>query len=326
MGNKVSPRLEDVPPPPVEDSYQLHSEDKKRTIWCKQWKPNNIEKARCMLYICHGLGEHIMVYDELAKLFAQKYDAIVFGHDHVGHGRSSGEPRCYMESLNILEQDMAMHIDEVYKKYHTNQEKLPLFVFAHSMGGAVSLLYMIRRQVDQRYPGGLRGGLMLMGPLISLSQASLVLQAKQYITKIVRPILPSWVPVTQLPFEDCVSEPSVAEEFNRDPLRYHGWIHMGTACAMLDAIDEIHKGVKSFETPFFISHGSADKLCCVKASRKFAEDAPAKVKICKIYENGAHCLLHEFSSGIRERLLKDLFEWMDMRFKELQALAAPKKE
>lgn len=88
--------------------------------------------------------------------------------DAVGHGRSSGEPRCYMESLNILEQDMAMHIDEVYKKYHTNQEKLPLFVFAHSMGGAVSLLYMIRRQVDQRYPGGLRGGLMLMGPLISL--------------------------------------------------------------------------------------------------------------------------------------------------------------
>ncbi|OQR73409.1 monoglyceride lipase-like [Tropilaelaps mercedesae] len=112
-----------------------------------------------------------MVYDTLAKLLAQKYDALVFGHDHVGHGRSSGEPRAYVESLNILEQDMAMHIDEVYAKLRTDQEKLPLFVFGHSMGGAVSLLYAIRRNFGPEYPGGLRGGLMLMAPLISLSNS-----------------------------------------------------------------------------------------------------------------------------------------------------------
>lgn len=86
----------------------------------------------------------------------------------VGHGRSSGEPRAFVESLNILEEDMAMHIDEVYAKYQKDQEKLPLFVFGHSMGGAVSLLYTMRRQLGQQYPGGLRGGLMLMGPLINL--------------------------------------------------------------------------------------------------------------------------------------------------------------
>ncbi|OQR70015.1 monoglyceride lipase-like [Tropilaelaps mercedesae] len=48
MGNRVSPRLEDVSLPAVEDSYELLSKDNNRKLWCKQWKPNNIEKPRAL--------------------------------------------------------------------------------------------------------------------------------------------------------------------------------------------------------------------------------------------------------------------------------------
>ncbi|OQR71957.1 monoglyceride lipase-like [Tropilaelaps mercedesae] len=151
-----------------------------------------------------------------------------------------------------------------------------------------------------------------------------MLQIKQYIMRIMRPILPNWLPVTTLLFEDCVTETTVAEEFNRDPLRFHGWLQMGMVTALMDAVDDIHGSASSFETPLFIAHGSADRLCCAKASKKFVEDAPAKFKACKIYENGAHCLLHEFKSKIRDRMLEDLFQWLDTRFKDLESLATAK--
>lgn len=77
---------------------------------------------------------------------------------------------------------------------------------------------------------------------------SLVIQAKQYLTRLIRPILPSWLPVTSLPYEDCVTESRVAEEFNRDPLRHHGWIHMGTLSALLDAIDVSNIPIASTQT------------------------------------------------------------------------------
>ena len=81
-------------------------------------------------------------------------------HVLVSHGRSEGQPRAYTDSLNTFVSDVHMHIDEVYQKLQKTPEELPLFVFGHSMGGAISLLYA------QESPKRLTGGLMLMGPLI----------------------------------------------------------------------------------------------------------------------------------------------------------------
>ncbi|XP_003742665.1 monoglyceride lipase [Galendromus occidentalis] len=307
MGNKVSPSPDDLPP--VEDSYELLCKDGKRKIWCKQWKPNNIEKARCAIYICHGLGEHCMVYDFIAKIWAQKYDALVMANDHMGHGRSEGQPRAYTDSLSTFVSDVHMHIEEAYQKLQKTPEELPLFIFGHSMGGAISLL------LARENPKRITGGLMLMGPLIEYSTYNLANLIKYHLTKTIGSILPANMPASPLLYTDCVSEPEQAAEFNKDPLRYHGWIRFGIVRAMFKAVEEIRDMADKFDVPIFLGHGTADKLCCPTAAQIFIDKAASKVKTLKIYQGGAHCLFHEFKSGIRNDLIRDLDEWLHDRMK-----------
>lgn len=37
-----------------------------------------------------------------------------------------------------------------------------------------------------------------------------------------------------------------------------------------------------------------------------------------MYQGGNHCLFHEFKSGIRNELIRDLDEWLDARFKAIE--------
>lgn len=310
MGNKVSPAVNEMPI--IEDSYELMSQDNSRKIWCKQWKPNNKEKARCAIYICHGLGEHCMVYDSFAKMLAQKFDALVFANDHMCHGRSEGEPRAYTESLNTFVMDMQLHVKEVYSKLDRDQGCLPFFIFGHSMGGAISTLFCMN------FPQLVTGGVMLMGPLFDLSQASLMLQIKYHASKLFLRVLPLCLPVGGLSYTDCVTEERFVKEFQDDPFRFHGTLKIGLVAALLNGIEEIQSKLSTFTVPLFIGHGTLDRLCCVEASKKFYEGAPSPVKCLKIYEKGAHCLLHEFKSGIRDQLIEDVSSWMTARLETLE--------
>jgi alpha-beta hydrolase superfamily lysophospholipase len=307
MGNKVSPSGAGNSAP-IEDSYEIISDDN-RKIWCKQWRPKSMEKIRCAVYICHGLGEYCITpaYDALAKMFAQRYDAIVFANDHMGHGRSEGTPRAYTDSLYKFVDDMHLHIKEVYGKLELSQRKTPLYLFGHSMGGAISTLFTLK------HPHLVTGGVMLMGPLFDLSQQSWELQFKYHLTHCLKSILPSSLPVAPLLYSDCVSEPEIGKQFDQDPHRFHGWIKMGIVAAMIYAIKEMHERNSDFTAPLFISHGTSDKLCCVQASKDFYEKASSKIKTLKLYEKGAHCLLDEYKSGIRDKLVTDIQVWMDAR-------------
>lgn len=60
-----------------------------KTLVATYWRPKVEVKAG--MFLCHGYGEYISpIYDELAE-FLSSHGILVFGHDHVGHGRSSGQ-------------------------------------------------------------------------------------------------------------------------------------------------------------------------------------------------------------------------------------------
>ncbi|GFR97725.1 monoglyceride lipase [Elysia marginata] len=49
-------------------------------IYCKYWS-TELESPRALVFVCHGAGEHVGPYTQLAELFTTQ-NFYVFGHDH----------------------------------------------------------------------------------------------------------------------------------------------------------------------------------------------------------------------------------------------------
>ena len=59
------------------------SDNNDRKIYTRMWLPEG--KAKALLFISHGFGEHCNRYNNEALAF-NKAGILVFAHDHQGHG------------------------------------------------------------------------------------------------------------------------------------------------------------------------------------------------------------------------------------------------
>lgn len=62
--------------------------------------------------------------------------------------------------------------------------------------------------------------------------------------------------------------------------------------------------------PFFVLHGTADKVTDPLASQDLYNEAASKYKDIKLYEGFLHDLLFEPE---REEIAQDIIDWMEMR-------------
>ena len=63
-----------------------------------------------LLFLCHGYGEHLEWYGELAAHLASEKHLLVFGHDHVGHGLSDGERALVTNLDEVYVNDVFLHV------------------------------------------------------------------------------------------------------------------------------------------------------------------------------------------------------------------------
>lgn len=61
-----------------------------------------------------------------------------YGHDHVGHGRSTGL-RGYFPSFRSLVDDLLSHIRIIDERDSLTENHKPIFLIGHSMGGTVAI-------------------------------------------------------------------------------------------------------------------------------------------------------------------------------------------
>ncbi|KAK2571458.1 Monoglyceride lipase [Acropora cervicornis] len=118
-------------------------------IFTKYWKPIG-EKARALIFIAHGFGEHCSRYETLGTALAEE-GFLAFSHDHskylilpvkaiLGHGRSEGE-RAQIQDFSYYVRDVFTHIDQVAAE----NTGIPIFMFGHSMGGPITILSIFKR-------------------------------------------------------------------------------------------------------------------------------------------------------------------------------------
>ncbi|MBP5269557.1 MAG: alpha/beta hydrolase [Clostridia bacterium] len=118
--------------------------------------------AKRSVIILHGYTEGVVKYREFVKYLLDN-GSDVYLYDQRGHGRSTRDvpdkTLTHVERFTDYVDDLSAFVEKIVPK------DMPVFLFAHSMGGAVASLYLERR------PGTVAGA-VLSSPMISPSTGS----------------------------------------------------------------------------------------------------------------------------------------------------------
>ena len=117
------------------------------------------ENAKANIVVLHGFTEFTKKFAETVYYFTH-FGFNVFIYDHRGHGNSYHSLKdphlAHVDSFDDYVKDLECYMDKIVSKVSPG---LPCYMFAHSMGCAVGLLYM------QKYPDSFEKA-VLSSPLI----------------------------------------------------------------------------------------------------------------------------------------------------------------
>jgi alpha-beta hydrolase superfamily lysophospholipase len=209
------------------------------------WDDPDSDPSRVVV-IAHGYGEHVGRYDHVADELVAR-GAAVYGPDHLGHGRSDGEP--------VLVTDFERVVDDLHVVVELARQShpgLPIVLVGHSMGGLIATRYA------QRHGGGL-AGLVLSGPAIGLG-----------------PVFAGWLAAADLPADPIdvavlSRDPAVGEAYAEDPLVWHGGWKRTTVEAFQRADEAVAAGVGFGALPVLYIHGEADELVPMMLAQPMVE-------------------------------------------------------
>ncbi|XP_042212007.1 monoglyceride lipase-like [Homarus americanus] len=271
--------------------------NKGKRIHCSYWRPSDDVQIRGLVFICHGFGEHLQWYEDLA-LRLTATGLLAFGHDHVGHGRSEGV-RGYVDSVDDYVTDVLQNYDDVRSGY----PGLPCFIVGHSMGGMITIKCGLARP---HY----FDGVVLMGPLIKANSAEAT-PPKIFLARLVARILP-YLAVAKLKLDHVTRDEDMKSRMRKDPLRYQGGIRARWAMAGIETLLYFENHIPEVEWPFLILHGEKDQLCAPEGSQMLLDQAKSSDKTLKMFPLAYHHLYLELPE-VRHEALQDTVDWITAR-------------
>ncbi|XP_071439146.1 monoglyceride lipase-like [Hetaerina americana] len=261
-------------------------------LYGRYWKPKGQPKV--LVCMVHGFGEYLVSYHEVSMALA-KEGCLVFGHDHMGHGRSGGE-RATQTCIENFADDVIRHA----KKMQSHFPRTPIFLVGHSMGGMITLM-----TVEKEPP--LFKGIVLVGPFISMHW-SITLPIQKLLASLVCRISPG-LTVGRIGVEYVTSDELNREKIKNDPLWWNGSIKAQMAVAFMNGINRLAAIMDKFDIPMLIIHGEKDMLCDPEGSKRLHSASKAKDKEIKIYADALHHLYLE-TKEIREMAVRDTVKWI----------------
>lgn len=278
----------------AEDGTRLHTE---------LWEPEG--EARFVVCLVHGGAEHVSRYEQVARELNAK-GAVVFGLDHRGQGRSGGHPghverfEQYSDDLFTVLKDYAQELGDARAPGN-----LPWFLWGHSMGGLISLLYLI----DHEHDVALRGA-VISAPLLGLAMK--VGPIKDMAVRVLAKLLPRLAVPTGIPPEAISRDPKVVERYIADGDRVDT-ITPAWALAMEAATERVAAEVRGVDLPMHWYVGTGDRICDHEATQEvFASlpDPSGKDQSLEIWPGYAH-ELHNEPAELRQPVIDKVHAWLE---------------
>jgi alpha-beta hydrolase superfamily lysophospholipase len=234
-----------------------------------------IQNPKARILLVHGLGEHCLRYTHVAEAFSA-IGFEVYTFDLRGHGQSEGE-RAFVT-------DIQRYCEDVEAVYQTIPKDLPFYMLGHSMGGLITLKFLVQQpRPDVR-------GAIFSGA--ALQAGDDITPFVIFITKLLAKFFPK-LQTTKLDPKSISRDAETVKNYASDPLIYHDGLKTGLGMAVLKAFDEVKARFANFDYPVLIMHGGADKITNIKGSKEFYEKAASRDKTFKIWDGAYHEIFNE---------------------------------
>ncbi len=284
----------------------------KKLIWHPEGTPKGV------VQLTHGMAEHILRYEGLAKALADKGFAIV-GHNHLGHGETA-----VTQGFFAKKGGWGALLDDMHKvRMDTEKEYpgLPYFLLGHSMGSFLVRCYLFEHSRGLR--GAVLSGTGAFSPMearlgLFLSRALILLGRGLSPAKLVdtlafsannKPFLPA-----QTPFDWLSRDKEQVKAYVDDPMcgflfTAKGYHDLFTGLNLLTKLKSL-KAMNKELAVLFLS-GSRDPVGKNGAGMKRVADAFHDSGInditVKLYPEARHEVFNEVN---RQEVYGDLVNWL----------------
>ncbi|MEM9133160.1 MAG: lysophospholipase [Actinomycetota bacterium] len=230
--------------------------------WAPEGPPTHI------VVVVHGYAEYAARYAHLAERLVAE-GAVVYGQDHIGHGRSDGE-RALITDFEHVVRDLRTLVDLAA----TEHAGLPLVMIGHSMGG------LLTSRFAQTHPGEV-AGIVLLGAVIGdWNWAREVLAEPE-------------LPPATTDFSGMSRDEAAVEAYATDPLIYRGRYKRPLLEAEVIALDRFTAEIDALTMPVLFCHGDSDPFVDYRTSLAAAESMPTSDLTIRVYEGARHELVNE---------------------------------
>ncbi|XP_055353331.1 monoglyceride lipase-like [Paramacrobiotus metropolitanus] len=268
-------------------------------LFCRYFRPDSVRYPipRAVILYLHGYAEYFGTDDAVIDGLLDA-GFLVFGHDHVGHGKSEGT-RGQIKNVDTYVRDVLIHIDKV----RGSLPDVPFFILGHSMGGAIALLAGIEKP-------NICQGMILIGPMI-VGNPETATPTKRFLAKIFSKLTPN-LGLANINNDDLCRDRAVVDRFNTDELIFRGKLSVETAHVLLCAADRIVDNMERITWPLLCIHGDTDRICDVRGAEVLLEKAASVDKTVSIYPGSYH-RVHNEPNNVGTKCVNEVISWINAR-------------
>jgi alpha-beta hydrolase superfamily lysophospholipase len=289
-------------------------------VFVRTWLPDLV-RPRAAILIAHGAAEHGMRYERIASVLTTQCYA-VYAPDHRGHGQTAAS----LDNAGNAGPDgfngMIRDLKQLAELARQNHSAMPLFLFGHSMGAALSQRFI-------QMHGNLLSGVILSGsPGIrpNLEQAAVYTtqlaqgEKAEQVSELFKQSFASFnegLGVVKNGYEWLSRDEAEVQKYVDDPwcgFPFTNRLVAEMAQCALEATrsENIARIPKSLS--IFLFAGSHDRVggngeCVNKLAELYRAAGIVDVQVT-MYPNGRHEMLNETN---REQVHGDLVAWLQER-------------
>jgi len=261
------------------------------------------EKAKAVVILVHGLGEHSGRYENLLKSLADKKIS-VFAIDHRGHGKSDGK-KGHIDSFMDYVYDLKLFLEFIKEE----NKGLPVIVFGHSLGGVIAVKYAMT------YPDDLS---MLVISSPGFAPGFKVPAWKTGLASFFSSRISTLTFPNGLKTSDLSHDTDTITAYENDPL-VHNKVTARFVVEFIRAGQECLGNAGSIKKPLLVFHGKEDHIADYKAAEQFYNSASSAIKKLFIFEKLYHETMNE-TPAEKEKVLNDITGWI---IKNIDSSAKP---